>query len=105
MSTEAHGNSYQSVRWWRTCTSPQSMNEGIVVVIKRVGRRQYQAHLRAAAGSADVLWSQHHGNTLRAKREAEAIFGRLRWIQPPYEMTRSEPETIWIAYFSMLGLK
>src|ERR1700686_1473483 len=78
---------------------PYSMNEGMVVVIKRVGRRQYQAHLRAAAGSADVFWSQHHGKTLVAKREAEAIFGRLRWLQPPDEVMRSEPEMIWIAYF------
>jgi hypothetical protein len=78
-----------------------NMNERIVVVIKRLGRRQYQAHLRAGAGSTDVFWSQHHGNTVRAKREAEAIFGVLRWLQPPDEMTRSEPEMMWIAYVSV----
>jgi hypothetical protein len=75
-----------------------NMNERIVVVIKRLGRRQYQAHLRAGAGSADAFWSQHHGNTVRAKREAEAIFGGLRWLQPSDQMTRSEPEMMWIAY-------
>ena len=68
------------------------------MVIKRLGRRQYQAHLRECAGSADVFWSQHHGSTLRAKREAEVIFGGLRWLQPPAEMKRREPEMMWIAY-------
>ena len=77
----------------------------IVIVVKRVSQPgsdqpAYQAQLRYAAGSNALFFSRRTQSTSAAKREAERVFGPLRWEEAPDRLKESEPECNQVAYLN-----
>lgn len=77
------------------------MSIRIVVVVKRVGPELYQAQLRHAAGGNLLFFSRRVDRSSAAKREAERLFGTLRWQEPPEPLKQSEPEVAQVAYLNL----
>jgi hypothetical protein len=71
----------------------------IVIVIKQVGIGQHQVQLRLQVGSDHLFYSRPKAGAFRAKRDAEDMFGKLEWCEPPELLKQSEPEVSTIAYF------
>ena len=73
----------------------------IVMVLKRVEPGRYQAQLRETAGGNALFYSRRVNRLSAAKREAETLFGPLRWQEPPAALRESEPEVNQVAYLNL----
>ena len=72
----------------------------IAIVVKSLGEGRYQASLRLDAGGNVLFFSRRQNRASSAKRDAEALFGPLDWLEPPAALRRSEPEVLAIAYWN-----